>query len=257
MKHPANVIKAYPSRKTALLRILIPACLFLLFQLLVAAISYRIFRHLFEWNYAMQVVNCHVDFEQGDFYFTAKKFQYIAFWSLATVALALFCLNMKRYLWNQVVFLCFAVALYLTLGTILFRHELALVQAGGMWNVSADVPDEVRMENLRRNAEKGGAAAMYELGRHYRHGWSVKKDEAEAVKWFRLAAEHGRAYAMYDLGECYRKGTGVERNDAEAVEWYARAAAHGVKPAFSTLEELAGEGNPDAQKALESLPVPK
>ena len=253
MKHPANVNKVYPSRKIALLQKLIPACAFLLFQLLVAGISYRIFRYLFEWNYAMEVVNYYIDFDQGDFYFTAKKFQHIAFWSLAAVALALFCLNMKRYLWNQVVFLCFAVALYLTLGTILFRHELALVKAGGTWNVSAAVPDEARMENLRRNAGKGGTEAMYELGRHYRHGWCGKKDEAEAVKWFRLAAEQGHAYAMYDLGECYRKGTGVERDDAEAVKWYALAAEHDAMRALSTLEELAGEGNPDARKALESL----
>ena len=257
MKHPANVIKGYPSRKTALLRILIPACAVLLFQLLVAGISYRIFRYLFEWNYAMEVVNYYVDFDQGDFYFTAKKFRYIAFWSLAVVALALFCLNMKRYLWNQVVFLCFAVALYLTLGTILIQHELALVNAGGMWNISTNVPDEARMENLRRNAGKGSAEAMYQLGRHYRHGWCVKMDEAEAVKWFRLAVEHGHAYAMKDLGECYREGTGVERDDAEAVEWYARAAAHGVKSALSTLEELAGEGKPDAREALESLAAQK
>ena len=288
MKYPADVVKVYPSRKIALLQKLIPACAVLLYQLLVAGISYRIFWYLFEWNYAMEVVNYYVDFDQGDFYFTVKMFKHIAFWSLAAVALTLFCLNMKRYMWNQVVFLCFAVALYLTLGTILFRHELALANAGGMWNVSADVPDEVRMENLRRNAGKGGAEAMYELGRHYQHGWCVKKDEAEAVKWFRLATEHGHAYAMYDLGKCYRKGTGVERNDAEAVKWYALAAEHGCAYAMydlgecyrkgtgverndaeavkwyalaaehnaamrATLEELAGEGNLDAQKALESL----
>ena len=221
MKHPANVIKGYPSRKTALLRILIPACLFLLFQLLVAVISYGVFRYLFEWNYAMEVVNCHVEFDQGDFYFTAKKFRHIAFWSLAAVALALFCLNMKRYLWNQVVFLCFAVALYLTLGTILFRHELALVKAGGTWNVSADVPGEVRLENIRRNAEKGDAHAMRTLGTHYERGWDVRRDAAEAVKW------------------------------------YARAAAKGDEEALSRLEELAGEGNPDAREALESLAAQK
>ena len=217
MKHPANANKVYPSRKIALLRILIPACLFLLYQLLIAAISYCIFRYLFEWNYAMEVVNCHVDFDQGDFFFTVKRFQHIAFWSLTAVALALFCLNMKRHLWNQVIFLCFAIALYLTLGTILFRHELALVKAGGTWNVSADVPGEVRLENIRRNAEKGDVYAMRTLGTHYERGWDVRRDATAAVKW------------------------------------YARAAAKGDEEALSRLEELAGEGNAGAQKALESL----
>ena len=253
MKYPADVVKVYPSRKIALLQKLIPACAVLLYQLLVAGISYRIFRYLFEWNYAMEVVNYYVDFDQGDFYFTAKMFKHIAFWSLAAVALALFCLNMKRYLWNQVIFLCFAIALYLTLGTILFQHGRGIVKAGGTWNVSAAVPGEVHAERIRRNAENGEPQAMYSLGCDYLNGWDVKKDEAEAVKWLRLAAEHGHAFAMYDLGKCYRKGTGVEQNNAEAVKWYARAAADGVNLALSCLEELAGEGNPDAQKALESL----
>lgn len=254
MKHPANTNKVYPSRKIALLRILIPACLFLLFQLLVAAISYCIFEYLFEWNYAMEVVNSGINYHFSDsFYFTVKKFRYIAFCSLAAVALALFCLNMKRYLWNQVIFLCFAVVLHLTLGAILFQHGRGIVKAGGTWNVSAAVPDEVRLEDIHRNAEKGSAVAMYELGRHYRNGWGVKKDEAEALKWLRLAAEHGHAFAMYDLGKCYRKGTGVEQSDAEAVRWYARAAADGISLALSRLEELAGEGNSDALEALESF----
>ena len=253
MKHPANANKVYPSRKIALLRILIPACLFLLFQLLVAFISYNIFRYLFEWDHAMHVVNVYFDYDYDGFFFTAKKFQHIAFWSLAAVALALFCLNMKRYLWNQVIFLCFAVALHLTLGTILFQHGRGIVKAGGTWNVSAAVPGEVHAERIRRNAENGEPQAMYSLGCDYLNGWDVKKDEAEAVKWLQLAAEHGHAFAMYDLGKCYRKGTGVEQNDAEAVRWYARAAADGVNLALSCLEDLAGEGNSDALEALESF----
>ena len=254
MKYPANANKVYPSRKIAMLQKVIPACAVLLYQLLVAAISYCIFRYLFEWNYAMQVVNTGISYLFSEsFYFTVEQFRYIAFFSLAAVALALFCLNMKRYLWNQVIFLCFAVALHLTLGLILFQHGRGIVKAGGTWNVSTDVPHEVRTEHTRRNAENGEPQAMYSLGCDYLNGWGVKKDEAEAVKWFRLAAEHGHHYAMYELGECYRKGTGVERNETEAVRWYAHAAADGVNLALSCLEDLAGEGNSDALEALESF----
>ena len=221
MKHPANANKVYPSRKIALLRKLIPACLFLLFQLLVAIISYKIFWYLFEWDHAMHVVNCYFDYGYDDFFFTAKKFRHIAFWSLAAVALALFCLNMKRYLWNQIIFLCFTVALYLTLGTILFRQEQRIVKAGGLWNVSAAVPDAVRAEPIRRRAEEGDVIMMRNLG------------------W------------------CYERGSRVKRNTAEAVKWYARAAAQGDEEALSSLEKLAGEGNSDAQKALESFSAQK
>lgn len=252
MKHPANVNKVYPSRKIALLRNVIPACLFLLFQLLVAAISYKIFWYLFEWNHAMHAVNYYVDFD-SDFFFTAEKFKHIAFWSLTAVALALFFLNMKRYLWNQVIFLCFTIALYLALGSILFQHAHDIVNAGGTWNVSAGVPDEVRMENLRRNAEKGNAEAMYTLGRKYLKGWGLKKDEAEAAKWFRLAAEQGYDYAMYELGCCYMDGTGVEQDDAEAVKWFVNALGRGEKLAAGKLQTYEEKGDPDAKKALETF----
>ncbi len=218
MKHPANANKVYPSRKIALLRILIPACAFLLFQLLVAVISYKIFRYRFEWDHAMHAANLYCEHDCNDFYFTAKKFPHIAFWSLAAVALALFCLNMKRYLWNQIIFLCFTVALYLTLGTILFRHEQRIVKAGGLWNVSAAVPDAVRAEPIRRRAEEGDVNMMR------------------------------------NLGHLYKAGLDGKRYTAEAVKWYARAAAQGDEEALSSLENLAGEGNADAQKALDELP---
>ena len=47
------------------------------------------------------------------------------------------------------------------------------------------------------------------------------KDDAEAV---RLAAEQSHADAQYNLGVMYDNGEGVLEDDAEAVRWYRMAA---------------------------------
>ena len=46
----------------------------------------------------------------------------------------------------------------------------------------------------------------------YRDGEGVKKDEAEAVKWWWKAAEQGESDAMKELAACYRGAIGVERD---------------------------------------------
>ena len=47
----------------------------------------------------------------------------------------------------------------------------------------------------------------------YANGKGVVQDEAEAVRWFRLAAEQGHVVAQYDLGCSYRDGRGVAQDD--------------------------------------------
>ena len=43
------------------------------------------------------------------------------------------------------------------------------------------------------HAEQGDATAQYKLGVMYNYGRGVLKDEAEAVRWYRLAAEQSHA----------------------------------------------------------------
>ncbi len=49
-------------------------------------------------------------------------------------------------------------------------------------------------------AEQGDAKAQFNLGVMYSDGRGVPQNDAEAVKWFRLAAEQGDASAQYNLG---------------------------------------------------------
>ena len=57
--------------------------------------------------------------------------------------------------------------------------------------------------------------------------WAFSEDDAEAVRWYRLAAEQGHASAQFNLGLMYARGLGVSEDDAEAVRWYRLAAEQG------------------------------
>ena len=57
----------------------------------------------------------------------------------------------------------------------------------------------------------------------YANGEGVPENDAEAVKWFRLAAEQGHAGAQFNLGGMYATGEGVLRSGAAAADWYYKA----------------------------------
>ena len=98
------------------------------------------------------------------------------------------------------------------------------------------------LTETRRLAEQGDADAQFNLGVMYANGEGVLKDEAEAVRWFRLAADQGNAFAQYDLGVMYANGEGVPQDDAEAVRWF-RLAASGSK-----LTELERKDQPSGRR---------
>jgi TonB family protein len=87
----------------------------------------------------------------------------------------------------------------------------------------------------RKAAEQGYAEGQINLGLMYQSGEGVKQDYAEAVSWYPKAAEQGVALAESDLGVMYSKGLGVKRDDAEAVSWYRKAAEQGLAVARVNL----------------------
>jgi TPR repeat protein len=54
-------------------------------------------------------------------------------------------------------------------------------------------------------------AALDNLGFMYDEGLGVAEDDAEAVRWFRLAAEQGYAWAQNNLGRMYYSGRAWHR----------------------------------------------
>ena len=67
-------------------------------------------------------------------------------------------------------------------------------------------------DELRAKAEQGDVQAQYNLGIMYETGRGGPQDEAEAVRWYRLAAERGLADAQVNLGNSYSNGLGVPRS---------------------------------------------
>ena len=70
----------------------------------------------------------------------------------------------------------------------------------------------------------------------------MPEDDAEAVRWYRLAADQGYAAAQYILGFIYAEGRGVPKDDVKAVRWYRLAAEQGHACAQSNLGDMYGTG---------------
>ena len=81
--------------------------------------------------------------------------------------------------------------------TLLF--VLALIAVG----CAGPIPD---LQETRALAEQGNAVAQNNLGYAYDNGFGVPEDDAEAVRWYRLAAEQGDADAQNNLGFMYANG---------------------------------------------------
>ena len=108
------------------------------------------------------------------------------------------------------------------------------------------------MKSLRKDAEQGDAEAQYVLGLRYKDGVGVPQDDAEAIKWFRLAAEQGYATTQYILGLCYKNGDGVPQDDVLAYMWFNLAGASGFEYAKTrrgtVSKKMTSEQIAEAQK---------
>src|SRR5438876_5180037 len=87
--------------------------------------------------------------------------------------------------------------------------------------------DRKLLAEIRAEAEKGDAAAQFNLGACYDKGEGVAKEEMEAVKWYRKAADLNDAKAQHNLGVSYYNGRGVAKDSAEAYKWLLLAEAQG------------------------------
>lgn len=98
---------------------------------------------------------------------------------------------------------------------------------------AASEDDPVKV--LKQKADKGSADAQYFLGKAYANGKGVKKDQKQAVEWYRKAAENGHAEAQNNLGAAYANGNGVAKSDEEAAYWWQIAADNGNAAAQANL----------------------
>jgi uncharacterized protein len=94
-------------------------------------------------------------------------------------------------------------------------------------------------------ADQGDANAQMKLGLMYELGQGVPKNNAEALKWWRLAAGHD-ATAQFLLGSLYYDGSdslSLAQDYAEAAKWYLRAANQGEHNAQLNLGRMYEKGH--------------
>jgi TPR repeat protein len=92
---------------------------------------------------------------------------------------------------------------------------------------------------LRERAARGDAEAQFLLGRNYEAGRSgLKKDPAEAARWYRRSADQGDPWAQASLGLLYRFGKGVERDLVQAYMWLSLSVKATTGPDSESIAEL-------------------
>lgn len=138
-------------------------------------------------------------------------------------------------------------------------------------SVAAAFAEEVDLAELLDCAEKGDADAQCRLGIMLLTGQNFKKDEEQAVYWFKKSAGQGNVEAQILLAFSYFEG--VERDEARAFKLAKTIAEkdpgsinikniHGVEEIYSSVEELVAaaqiilgvtyyEGRGGVQKDLE------
>ena len=80
--------------------------------------------------------------------------------------------------------------------------------------------------------------SAYIQGLMYADGEGVLKDDAEAVRWYRLAADQGDALAQLSLGLKYADGEGVLKDSVLAHMWSNIAGANGNARARENRDNL-------------------
>lgn len=104
---------------------------------------------------------------------------------------------------------------------VLFALSAAAAFAGSS-------PEEVRQfEQTKVRADAGESWSQYTLGNHYEMGSGVKKDLAQAIRWYRKSAEQGDIDGQGALANLYFEGPAEVRDLAQGVHWLRKAAEQG------------------------------
>lgn len=121
-------------------------------------------------------------------------------------------------------------------------------------NSSASANATAAIAKYKPLAERGNAAAQFNMGMIYNEGYGVAADDAAAAVWFRKSAEQGFVRAQSNLGLLYLIGHGVPQDYDQAARWFTKAAQQGDSIAQENLGAMyaKGEGVPrDERLAIE------
>jgi len=131
------------------------------------------------------------------------------------------------------------------------QHALATWYAIGFGTRKNDIE---AISWYRKAADKGVVVSQRELGRCYLNGYyGLKKDESEALVWYNKAADAGDAEAFRNLGWMNEYGLGVTKDIKEAKRLYTKAADQGNTMALYDLGLMYANGrfgDPDYKEAV-------
>lgn len=83
---------------------------------------------------------------------------------------------------------------------------------------------DLKIDWLRKSADKQYGPAEVELGVEYLRGRDVEQDFQIGREWLFKAYEHGEGMAARNMSILYRNGDGVEADIQKAIEWAVNAA---------------------------------
>lgn len=114
---------------------------------------------------------------------------------------------------------------------------------------------------FQREAQKGNALAMHDLGRMLADGLGREIDMQSAHVWYSRALATFRAverqkenrYAEYRIGKLYAAGLGCEQDYGEAAQWFRLSADKGYKYAQYSLASLFHRGQGVGQDDVRAL----
>ena len=82
----------------------------------------------------------------------------------------------------------------------------------------------LREATKRIDANPDDGPAMTLMAELYRNGLGVRRDLAEADRWYRLASDRGDVQATFALGRAYLEGDGVDKDMGRAKALFEQAA---------------------------------
>lgn len=102
---------------------------------------------------------------------------------------------------------------------------------------------ETDFAQIKQDAQRGNAAAQYNLGVMYNQGLGVRQDYTLARQWYEKAASQGHAKAQVNLGMMYEGGLGVRQDLGAAKEWYGKACDGGLQKGCEAYAKLNRAGH--------------
>jgi len=105
--------------------------------------------------------------------------------------------------------------------------------------------------DLHAAADAGDPEAAYEVGRRYRTGIVVQKDEKSALLYLEKAANQNLAKAQLELGHLYAYDNGQDQE--AAVTWYRKAAENGNRNAMFFLASHLQGGSGSHTSTVEAV----